>query len=202
MSTGTIIRKATEADTPSLSRICLFTADAGNSAEHLHDFGELPGLLYAVPYAKIPVTCWGFVLEDQGEIVGYVLGSADTRAFESYASEHWWPPLAEKYPPSLAKKPADERYMNLLRNMHTAPDVNIAFSKAHLHIDILPKYQGKGWGRKLIEAAVEYLKSINVAGVWVGMDPRNVNARAFYERLGFKVIGGTESNMGLAFVGP
>ncbi|KAF8917942.1 acyl-CoA N-acyltransferase [Mucidula mucida] len=176
---STIIRKAGEADALSLSRICLLTADAGNSAELLHDFGELPGLVYAVPY-------------DEGEIVGY-----------SYASEHWWPPLAEKYPPSLAQKPADERYMKLLRNMHTAPDANIAFSKAHLHIDILPTYQGKGWGRKLIEAAVEYLKSIDVAGVWVGMDPKNVNARKFYERLGFKVIaGGTDSNMGLTFVGP
>jgi hypothetical protein len=37
------IRKATEEDEASVSRICLLTADAGASATALHDFGELPG---------------------------------------------------------------------------------------------------------------------------------------------------------------
>jgi hypothetical protein len=70
------ICKVTEDDEVSVSRICLLTADAGVSAEALHDFGELPGLVYAVPYIRMPTT-WGFVLEDEAaqEVVGYVLGS-------------------------------------------------------------------------------------------------------------------------------
>ena len=197
------IRKATEADIPALSRICLLTADAGSSAEALHDYPELPGLLFSVPYVKLPTT-WAFVLVDDsnGETVGYIVGSKDTREFERYAEEHWWPPLAEKYPPSLAKKPADEKYMKFLQKMFRAPEENIAFATAHLHINILPEYQKKGLGRKMIDRAVEYLKEEKVEGngVWLGMDPRNDNARKFYERMGFRPIEGVpDTNMGLKF---
>jgi GNAT superfamily N-acetyltransferase len=98
------------------------------------------------------------VLEDETtQVVGYILGSTDTRAYERYLAEHWWPALAEKYPVEKAVKPADIYYTNLLRNMHTASDSNIAFSPAHLHIDILEAYQKQGWGRRLIAVAVQYL---------------------------------------------
>ncbi len=110
------IRKATDADSSALSRICLLTADAGKSAEGLHDYGELPGLIWAVPYVKLPTT-WGFVLVDealrdeigQGLVVGYIVGTTDTRAFEQHAAQFWWPAQTEKYSPLLASKPADLR---------------------------------------------------------------------------------------------
>ncbi|KAF9464419.1 acyl-CoA N-acyltransferase [Collybia nuda] len=197
------IRKATIDDAPALSKICLLTGDAGASAEHLHDYGELPGLVYAVPYVNLPTT-WGFVMVDDtiNEVVGYILGSKDTRAYEKYAAEHWWPPLAEKYPPSMAVKPDDERYMKLLQNMHTASAANIAFAAAHLHIDILAQYQKQGWGRKLIKTGIEYLEGEGVegGGVWLGLDPRNTGAKKFYEKLGFVGIQGADENqMGVKF---
>jgi len=196
------IRRASVTDAPSLSHICLLNADTGSSATY--DYGELriPGLVYAVPYVNLPTT-WGFVMVDEDrndQVVGYVLGSTDTRAFEAYAGEHWWPKLAAEYPPSLAKKPADEKYMNLLRNMHTAPDACIDFAAAHLHINILPEYQKQGWGRKLIGSAVEFLKSEGLNGVWLGLDPRNEAARLFYGKIGFTLVeGAPDNNMGLKF---
>ena len=196
------IRKATKEDDPFVSRICLLTGDAGNSAEHLHDCPELPGLVYAVPYVHLPTT-WGFVLTDEtiGEPVGYILGSTDTRAFEEYAKEHWWPPLAEKYPPSIATKSGDVHYTKLLRNMHTAPQPCVDFSPAHLHIDILPAYQKQGWGKKLIGHAIDYLKeSEGLNSIWLGLDPRNKGAKVFYGKLGFKQVEGADENqMGLRF---
>ncbi|KAJ3710401.1 acyl-CoA N-acyltransferase [Lentinula raphanica] len=194
------IRKALDTDAPTLSRICLLTADAGSTAEALHDFGELPGLVYAVPYVKVPTT-WGFVMVDDlrdNEVVGYIVGSTDTRAFESYTAEHWWPQLAEKYPPSMAEKEADARYMNLFRNMFKASDACVAFSPAHMHINILPEYHQQGWGRKLLSSAVKFLKGEGLNGVWLGLDPRNSGARAFYERVGFRHVDGFPDNyMGL-----
>ncbi|KAJ3819409.1 acyl-CoA N-acyltransferase [Lentinula raphanica] len=196
------IRKALDTDAPTLSRICLLTADAGSTAEALHDFGELPGLVYAVPYVKVPTT-WGFVMVDDlrdNEVVGYIVGSTDTRAFESYTAEHWWPQLAEKYPPSMAGKEADARYMNLFRNMFKASDACVAFSPAHMHINILPEYHQQGWGRKLLSSAVKFLKGEGLSGVWLGLDPRNSGARAFYERVGFRHVDGFPDNyMGLKF---
>lgn len=206
------IRRATEADADALSHICLHTADAGKPADQLHDYGELPGLVYAVPYVKLPTT-WGFVMVDgalpttvgqgPGQVVGYIIGSTDTRAYEAYAAEHWWPGLAEKYTVGrLAPgKAADEQYMKLLGNMHVAPEANVGFSGAHLHIDILEGYQRQGWGRRLIGKAVEYLRGEGLEGVWLGLSTENVGARLFYGKLGFvDVEGAPDGNMGLKFV--
>ncbi|KJA30158.1 hypothetical protein HYPSUDRAFT_60996 [Hypholoma sublateritium FD-334 SS-4] len=194
------IRTGTEDDAPSLSRICLLTANAGTSSADLHDFGELPGLVYAVPYVKLPTT-WAFVLEDDArEVVGYIVGSTDTRTFEKYAAEHWWPALTAKYPPDKAVKPADLQYVERLRNMNTAPDPNIACSPAHLHINILEKHQKQGWGRKMIATAVEFLIGEGLQGVWLGVDPRNERAKLFYQRVGFKQVEGADANqLGLRF---
>jgi ribosomal protein S18 acetylase RimI-like enzyme len=198
------IRPARESDEEALSKICLLTADAGQSAEHLHDYKELPGLIFAVPYVKLPTT-WGFVMDDDSKptgenVVGYILGSKDTREFERYASEHWWPNLAKEYPVTKAKKEADVKYTKLLENMFTAADRSIEFSPAHLHIDILPEYQKQGWGRKLIQTAADYLKEEGLPGVWLGIDLRNESAAAFYQKLGFHLIpGANPGNYGLSF---
>ncbi|KAH8830464.1 acyl-CoA N-acyltransferase [Flagelloscypha sp. PMI_526] len=194
------IRKAEERDAPLLSRICLLTAEAGKSAADLHEFGELPGLVFAVPYVKVPHT-WGFVLVDDTDssagdkVVGYILGAKDTRAYETYTKEHWWPPLAAKYPPSSMTKEADVKYAKFLENMFVASDACISFAPAHMHIDILEEYQRQGWGRKLIERGVEFLKSEGVNGVWLGMDPRNLDARKFYDKLGFNTVEGADENV-------
>ncbi len=194
------IRKGTENDSPSLSRICLLTANAGTSSEDLHDFGELPGLVYAVPYVKLPTT-WAFVLDDDaGEVVGYIVGSTDTRAFEKYAAERWWPPISARYPPDRAVKAADVQYAERLRNMSITPEPNIAFSPAHLHINILERHQKQGWGRMMIATAVRFLIGEGLQGVWLGVDPRNEGAKLFYQRLGFKQIEGADANqLGLRF---
>jgi len=207
------IRQASASDSPALSRICLLTGDSGGSAEHLHDFGELPGLVYAEPYVHLPAG-FGFVMVDPAKsdaVVGYVLGTDDTRAFEQQADASWYPTLRTRYPnydppihPDDATKPlkdADARYVRILHNPQYAPEGSVAFSPAHLHIDMLPEYQRQGWGRRLMERAVEYLKEEKgLDRLWLGLDPRNAGARRFYARLGFRSIeGAPEWVMGLQF---
>jgi len=197
---------ALQADEPALSKICLLTSDAGKSGEALHDYPELPGLVWAVPYVKLPYT-WGFVMErdDTKEVVGYILGATDTRAFEKAAKETWWPSLRPKYPAEgelkIVGKPADERYAKLISNMDPIEQESVDFSPAHFHIDILEEYQKKGWGKKLIGRGVEYLRDeAGLDGVFLGMDMRNVDARRFYERLGFRRWSGApEHSVGLKF---
>ncbi|PPQ99056.1 hypothetical protein CVT24_003616 [Panaeolus cyanescens] len=193
------IRPAKVEDEAQLSYICLVTADAGKSAENLHDFAELPGIMYAVPYVHLP-TSWGFVLEDEdtGELLGYILGSTDTREFERHMKESWLPSFLDKYPQEVATKPADKHYTALIRNMHVASESNIQFSKAHMHINILDKCQRQGWGRKLVATAVNELKNRGFDRVWLGLDGRNMDARKFYKRIGFKELEG-ENQMGLIF---
>ncbi len=47
-------------------------------------------------------------------------------------------------------------------------------------------FQGKGFGKKLIEKSIELLKSKNADLIWCDV---RVKAVDFYKKLGFKIIG-------------
>jgi ribosomal protein S18 acetylase RimI-like enzyme len=59
---------------------------------------------------------------------------------------------------------------------------------AHLHIDLLPAYQGRGHGRRLVERFAAAAGTAGATGVHVAMVTANVRARGFYDRLGFGVL--------------
>lgn len=164
--------------------------------------------MYAEPYVHLP-TGFGFVLVDPSkaeseQVVGYCLSTYDTRQFERDLVEKWFPPYREKYPLPTADSqvsdstaghlctldwdltPNDKRFIALIHNPPTADHVCIAFSPAHLHIDILPEYQRQGWGRRLIGEAVRVLREKGLDGLWLGLDPRNENGKRFYKKIGFK----------------
>ena len=63
--------------------------------------------------------------------------------------------------------------------------IDIEMFPAHLHINILPPFQGQGWGRKLMERFLEGMKGRGVGGVWLGMASDNASAGYFYRKLGF-----------------
>ena len=206
-ASGVYIREARPADSPVLNRICLLTGDAGQSAAHLHTFGELIGLVYAEPYVHLP-TGFGFVLvdpakdDDANAVVGYALSTYDTRAFEHAARTDWFPRVRAPYaiPPDGATD-ADKKFINILHNPPSAPQPAVDFSPAHMHIDILPEYQRQGWGRRLIARVVAYLRDERgLERMWLGLDPRNDAAKKFYEALGYKELpGAPNGTMGLEF---
>ncbi|KAG9090144.1 hypothetical protein FRC06_001197, partial [Ceratobasidium sp. 370] len=186
-----LIRPATAADRPALSHICLLTGDAGKSAESQYHIPELLGLVYAEPYVVVP-PCFGFVLVDEHNetVHGYILGTSDTRQFEVAIDKEWYTPLRtqarySKNPYPADVTPADRHMINLIHKPDTAPEEIIQVSKAHIHIDLLPRAQRQGWGTRLIGKAVEYLKAQGNDSLYVSIDPRNVNARAFYLAIGF-----------------
>ncbi|KAG8743063.1 hypothetical protein FRC10_000445 [Ceratobasidium sp. 414] len=203
------IRPATAADRPALSRVCLLTGDAGQSAEPQFHIPELLGLVYAEPYVVV-TPCFGFVLVDEhDEVFGYILGTPDTRQFEVAIDKEWYTPLRTQARYSKDPYPADitstDRYMvNLIHKPDIAPEEIIQVCKAHIHIDLLPRAQRQGWGTRLIGKAVEYLRAqgndslyVNIGASSLGCmrggtrtaddfsDPRNVNGRAFYLAIGF-----------------
>jgi ribosomal protein S18 acetylase RimI-like enzyme len=59
---------------------------------------------------------------------------------------------------------------------------------AHLHIDLLPVCQGRGFGTKLIGMLCEHLKGLGLSGLSLGVGADNEGAIRFYERLGFKQL--------------
>jgi len=193
---GYLIRRATVNDSEAISKICLLTANFGTSAEHLHHYGELPGLIYALPYINLPTT-FGYVIvsidESSGSeksVVGYVLGTWDTMSFIAIAEKEWYPSLRIKYPldaPDDVQRLKDDRtYISRIHKPDIPPKGIIDFSPAHVHIDILPEAQRQGLGKKLIGHAVKFLseKDPELKGLWVGVDPRNEEGKKFYRKIG------------------
>ncbi|KAL5634163.1 hypothetical protein ACGC1H_006109 [Rhizoctonia solani] len=186
------IRPATSADRHIISRICLLTGDAGRSAEGQHHYPELLGLVYAEPYVVVSPQ-FGFVIADSesGDVIGYILGTPDTRAFEKNTRKQWYKELRKKYtknPYPRDATEADKHIIDLIHEPDTAPEEVISVSQAHIHIDTLPVAQGQGWGTRLIGKAVEYLREQGNDSLFVGIDPRNAGARGFYLAIGFESV--------------
>jgi GNAT superfamily N-acetyltransferase len=61
--------------------------------------------------------------------------------------------------------------------------------RATMHIDLLDEWQGKGWGRKLIDMFVESVRGVAAEGrgIWIGVGTSNAKVVPFYEKQGFRV---------------
>lgn len=179
------IRPYRHTDLADVYDVCIRTADGGADARGRYDTDALMGDLFAGPYVFLEPEL-AFVLEDEGRVVGYVLGTADTQRFVASYRERWIPRLADRYPPLVGDPGSDTDRMIAL---HQHPEhmlvPELAGYPAHLHIDLLPAYQRRGYGRALMAAMLAALAAAGVPAVHLGMLTANTAARAFYERLGF-----------------
>ena len=181
------IRPYRPEDRGAVADVCVLTGDAGgDSREKFPDPDLLPNI-FALPYVDHEPEL-AFVLDDGGTAVGYVIGTADTPAFVKWFREEWLPPLAGRYPlPEHPGTPLD-RMVGVLHDPGRMLVEETADYPAHLHIDLLPGYQGAGHGRALMTTFLRALGEKGVPRVHLGMDPTNTRARAFYDRMGFHEI--------------
>ena len=56
---------------------------------------------------------------------------------------------------------------------------------SHLHIDLLERARGHGWGRRMMEHVMDQLRERGSPGAHLGMSALNQPALGFYQRLGF-----------------
>jgi ribosomal protein S18 acetylase RimI-like enzyme len=182
-----MIRPYRPEDRAAVAEICVLTGDGGgDSRERWPDPDLLPSI-FALPYVDHEPEL-AFVLDDGGRAVGYVLGTADTHAFVKWFREEWLPPLVERYPLPEQQTTQLDWLVGLLHNPERMLVDEVADHPAHLHIDLLPAYQGAGHGRGLMTAFLRALGERGVPRVHLQMDPHNTKARAFYDRLGFQEI--------------
>ena len=191
------IRPARPGDLDALYEICLRTADAGEDATMLHGDPELPGHVWAAPYL-VHEPRHAFVVVDPDDVaVGYVLGAADSRAFETELERSWWPDLRDRYPlVADGRTPADQDVVALIHDPPRAHDGLLEAFPSHLHIDLLPAAQGRGNGRRLIETLVAALTETGSTGVHLGVSNRNERAIGFYRAIGLIELGSTRSGIG------
>ncbi len=178
------IRPYRPSDRAALSEVCVRTANAGEDATGVFSDDELWGLLFALPYVeRHPDLAWVVEAED-GRVIGYLVATDDTDAFEQWFRDEWWPRYADRFPRAPRCVTREDRMLEYAHGRGPGKEPNAVEHPAHLHIDLLPETQGQGLGRMLVRTLFDELRRRGVSGLHLGMDPANTGAAAFYERLG------------------
>lgn len=190
------------AEVDRLYEICLRTGDAGGDATRRTSQPRLIGDVYLGSYLQLAPD-FAFVLTDPRgrgpeSVVGYVVGVADTTAFDALLRRVWWPDLRERYP--LEAFAPDSFDAGFVRTIHSPSSVDpavLARYPAHLHIDLLPAAQGGGHGRRLLAALFDALRHSGAPSVHLGVSLQNTAAIGFYQHLGFRWVAADDGILGL-----
>jgi GNAT superfamily N-acetyltransferase len=197
------IRGYAPGDLGDLYRICLQTGNHGTDATAQFRDPDLLGHVYAAPYGLLEPSL-ALVVEDETGVGGYCLAALDSRAFEQQMEAQWWPPLRRRYAdPDLADRERwtrDEQIAHLIHHPHLTGDELMAGFPSHAHIDLLPRFQGRGTGRRLMETQLTALRDRGSRGVHLNVHIANQRALGFYHHLGFtELYAGDRYVLGMKF---
>lgn len=171
------IRPAEDKDIKDIEYICRMTA--GPEARSREDVGKKIALTYSTYYARAEQET-SFVLDDNGKAVGYILCAPDY----------------SKYVKNYRKNEVRKLWSFDKRQYLTAFFLPLGYLPfrnrypAHLHIDLLDDYQGKGYGSQMMDTLLDKLRKMNIPGVMLIVDKNNKGAQRFYNRAGFKKLVG------------
>ncbi|WP_340645624.1 GNAT family N-acetyltransferase [Phenylobacterium sp.] len=182
------IRPYRPEDLEGLYDVCLKTGDSGQDATALYRDKHLLGAIYAAPYGRLAPEL-AFVAEDGGRVAGYIVGTADTRAFAALLEVRWWPVLraahADPQGVPWAERTPDQHLERLFHKPNLAPEPVVATYPAHLHINLLPHLQGQGMGQRMMDTLSTALKAVGAPGLHLGVSEANTRAQRFYDTYGF-----------------
>ncbi|KAK4187430.1 hypothetical protein QBC35DRAFT_498777 [Podospora australis] len=170
-----------------------------------------------------PQNC--FVLDDgSGKVVGYIIGVPDVFAFadrygeyvkvvleseqgrkdvpvprQLQTQEKWTREDGTPNPEALAQSAYNVDWL-VLDGVEGKREL-VETYRAMLHIDLLEPFQGKGFGKKMIEIFVDSVKKVASEsegrydygkGIQLGVAGENTKVVKFYEKVGFRVYPGGE----------
>ena len=184
-------RPATAADVPGAYYVCLKTGDSGQDGETWYrEDPDALGRIFVGPYIAFEPEL-SLVLEDEDGICGYALAALDSRAFYVRYESEWRPELCARFPDPGGDPAGWTRVQHVYRVYHHpdyfCPEPYEAYP-SHLHIDLLPRAQGRGFGRRMVEELMHTLGRRGSPGVHLGVSAPNVRAQGFYARLGFREL--------------
>jgi ribosomal protein S18 acetylase RimI-like enzyme len=188
------IRSVRPGDEPAAYHVCLKTGNNGQDGEPFYrEDPDALGRIFVGPYLKFAPE-FGVIIEDAQGVCGYALGALDTRAFFARYEAEWRPALCARFPAPTGD-PAQWTRVQQIHHLYHQPDYFFPepYSQfpSHLHIDLLSRAQGRGYGRRMLEHVMAALRGAGSPGTHLGVSTLNTAAQAFYTRLGFREIART-----------
>ena len=186
-----VIRPATLGDQPGAYAVCLKTGDYGQDGEPFYmDDPDALGRVFVGPYLAFEPDL-SLILEDEQGVCGYALGALDSRAFYARYEAEWRPDLCARFPAPEGDPSGWTRTQQVHHSYHH-PDYFCPepydLYPSHLHIDLLPHAQGRGYGRRMLERIMDTLRARGSPGAHLGVSTHNTRAFGFYRRVGFKEL--------------
>ncbi len=170
---GMTVRAYQQKDRERCRNICHKTATAPAYVKSL----DLVATLYCDYYVDHePENC--FVVTDEFDnAVGYILCAENYVDFEV------------GYAPYIKKAAQYSKWESFMKTVTSKFNKKLNFEyPAHLHIDILDAFQGKGAGRALVQTLINHLKAKGVKGLQLSVGGDNHGAHQFYEKMGFSLL--------------
>lgn len=139
-----------------------------------------------------PQSLW--VADYQGRAVGYLSGCLDNRRYMRIMFARIIPAVFARSALRGAFLHQDTRQLlkaglkSLVLGSFNRKDVSYAYP-AHLHIDLDRAFRHQGLGLALVERFLEQLRQSRLSGVQASVCQDNRPACAFFERIGFSVLG-------------
>ena len=182
---GSIIRQYCLSDSQAIEDITYRTGFKGEdlTGRRFFDDKYLFYLIFIYYYTHFePKNCFIADAINHHQIIGYVCGTTDTEKKEL------------QY-----KKVIHRKLLTLLNLSRIQPrlvssvttDIILSYP-AHLHINILPKYQRSGLGTRLIHHFEEHISQKGVRGVHLQTTNYNRKAVPFYKKLGYHLLNDIE----------
>jgi ribosomal protein S18 acetylase RimI-like enzyme len=189
--TDCVIRPARSGDEPGAYHVCLKTGDHGQDGEPFYrEDPDALGRIYVGPYLAFEPEL-GVILEDDTGICGYALGAFDSRAFYARYEAEWRPTLCANFPEPTGDSTGWSRVQQAHHSYHRpdyfSPEPYETYP-SHLHIDLLPRAQGRGYGRRMLGEVMATLARRGSPGAHLGVSTLNRRAFGFYQRLGFQEL--------------
>jgi GNAT superfamily N-acetyltransferase len=186
-----VIRLARPGDEPGAYHVCLKTGDRGEDGEALYaDDPDALGRIFVGPYLTFEPEL-SLILEDAEGVCGYALGALDSRAFYARYETEWRPRLCAQFSAPAGEPehwtPVQQLHHEYHHPEYFCPEPYDAYP-SHLHIDLLPRAQGRGLGRRMLEQVMDLMRRRGSPGAHLGVNRRNTRAHAFYEHLGFREL--------------
>jgi GNAT superfamily N-acetyltransferase len=182
------IRPFRSDDLEALYRISLATGHAGGDASHLYADPRLMGHIYAAPYALLE-SGLALVVEDGDGVAGFAVGTTDTTAWERRLEHEWWPALRERYAmpaeSDASEWTPDQRRAFMIHRPAPTPSVVAQPYPAHLHLNLLPRLQGRGVGTTLFDRWTSVASAQGAKALHVAVNRANVGGASFWRKMGF-----------------